>query len=164
MVKAGVKHPNWVEVLNIRKIVNAKTPHVLRIDINTNNTGFTGCHSKIALDDYVSNHPTSIYEFRNKVLDPSNNGVYEAKPILNLGNGAELGKVNNGGISSFFPDNWNELKILDEVEFAIANNHGKIPSKPNGNEYYGFSNDGAVEIHFYLKQDGTLGSYFPVKK
>jgi hypothetical protein len=28
----------------------------------------------------------------------------------------------------------------------------------------GFSRDGKVEIHFYLNNDGTIGSYFPKKR
>ncbi len=156
------RHPNWVEVTDITNKVLAKKPHVLRMDINTNNTGFQGCHSKIALDDYVANNPTATFEFRNKVLGGSNNGVYEANPVIKLQNGTELVKTNNAGKSTFFPDTWNETKVLDEVEYAIANSHGKIPTKPNGNEYFGLSRDGKVEIHFYYNTNGTISSYFPV--
>jgi hypothetical protein len=131
--------------------------------INANNTGFKGSHSKIALDDYIANNPTAKYELRNKVMDPSGNGVYEANPVIILDNGTELVKTNNAGKSTFFPDSWDEAKILDEVEHAIANNHGRIPANPNGNTYYGYSVDGTVEIRFFLKSDGTIPSYFPKK-
>ncbi len=94
----------------------------------------------------------------------SSNGVYEANPVIKLQNGTELVKTNNAGKSTFFPDAWNEAKVLDEVEYAIANNHGKLPTKPNGNEYFGYSRDGKVKIHFYLNADGSIGSYFPVKQ
>lgn len=110
-----LKHPNWTEVLNIRTKVLAKKPHVLRMDVNANNTGFKGCHSKIGLVDYVTNNPTASYEFRNKVLSTSNNGVYEANPVIKLQDGRELVKTNNGGKSTFFPDVWDEAKVLDEV-------------------------------------------------
>jgi len=65
-----------------------------------------------------------------------------------------------GGFSTFFPENWDNAKILDEVEHAIKNNHSVVPGN-NPNEYFGFSSNGKVEIHFYLNQDGTIGSYFP---
>lgn len=54
--------------------------------------------------------------------------------------------------------------MLDKIQYAIANNHGRIPEKPTGTEYFGFSRDGKVEIHFYLNNDGTVGSYFPKKR
>lgn len=134
------------------------------MDINANGTGFKGCHSKLALDDYVINNPKATYELRNKVFDVNSNGVYEANPIIKLQNGSELVKINNAGKSTFFPDTWNEQKILDEVEYAIVNNHGKLPTKPNGNEYFGYSSDGKVKIHFYLNSDGSIGSYFPFRQ
>ncbi|NOS90692.1 MAG: hypothetical protein HOP30_02110 [Cyclobacteriaceae bacterium] len=160
----GIKHANWIEVTDITNKVIAKKSHVLRIDINASNTGFNGCHSKIALDDYIANNRTATFEFRNKVMDASGNGVYEANPVIKLQNGTELVKTNNAGKSTFFPDAWNEAKILDEVEYAIANNNGKYdPTKPGSNEYFGLSSDGKVEIHFYYMSDGAIGSYFPAK-
>jgi hypothetical protein len=162
LIQGAGRHANWVEVTDITNKVLAKKPHVLRMDINATNTGFKGCHSKIALDDYVANNPTATFEFRNKVLDASSNGVYEANPVIKLQNGNELVKINNGGKSTFFPDAWNEAKVLDEVEHAISNNHGLHPTGAP-NEYFGFSTDGKVEIHFYLSPDGSVNSYFPKK-
>jgi hypothetical protein len=54
---------------------------------------------------------------------------------------------------------------LDEVEYAIENNHG-LDLSPGAapNEYYGYSTDGKVEIHFYLGQNGSVNSYFPKKR
>ena len=97
-------------------------------------------------------------------------GVYEGQPVIYLNN-KEYVKINGqfveyeagklGGTSSFFPDNWTNVKIKEEVEFAIANNHGVVPGKPT--ELFGFSKDGTVEIHFYYNSDGSIGSYFPKK-
>ncbi|GET46201.1 hypothetical protein RCZ01_15030 [Capnocytophaga felis] len=132
--------------------------------MNSNGKGFKGCHSKIALDDYTKNNPTARYELKNKVMDSSGNGVYEAEPIIKLENGTELRKTNNRGKSTFFPDDWDEARILEEVEHAINNNHGKFNlNKPNSNEYFGLSRDGKIEIHFFYNQDGTIGSYYPIK-
>ncbi len=163
IVHAVGQAPGWVEVLNITTIVEAKTPHVLRLDVNGAGTGFGGCHSKVALDDYVSNNPGSSYAFNNKSTADSG-GIYTANPVVTKADGAQMVKYNNGGQSSFFPDSWTEAKIKAETEHAIANNHGKIPQNPTGNEYFGFSSDGSVRIHFYLKNNGTLGSYFPKKQ
>ena len=161
------RHENWVEVLDIRDKILSRKNHVLEIEKITTarngKKGFTGCHSKTALDDYVTKNPEATIEFRNKNLDASS-GVYEAEPIIKMPNGDEYIKLNNKGKSTFFPDSWSQNKVLDEVEHAIKNNHGKLPEKPNGNEYYGFSSNGKVEIHFYLNKDGSIGSYFPIKK
>jgi Bacterial EndoU nuclease len=75
----------------------------------------------------------------------------------------EAGKL--GGTSSFFPENWSDIKIKEEVEFAIANNHGKVnPTNPTDNLHFGFSKDGTIEIQFYYNADGSIGSYFPKKR
>lgn len=166
----GIKHINWVEVLDIRNKVILKAGHVIdHLDLNPAGTGFKGCHTEIALADYIANNPGTRFEFRNishdvasGVDDPSR--VFEANPVVIKSDGTEIVKVNNQGKSSFFPKNWNRNKILDEVEYAIANNHGRIPEKPTGTEYFGFSQDGRVEIHFYLNNDGTIGPYFPKKR
>ena len=132
--------------------------------MNANGRGFKGCHSKIALDDYVQNNPTARYEFRNKVMDNSGNGVYESNPVIILDDGTELVKTNNRGKSTFFPDDWDEARILEEVEYAITNNHGRVLT-PNAvrNEYFGYSRDGKVKIHFYLNNNNnSINSYFPV--
>jgi hypothetical protein len=84
--------------------------------------------------------------------------------VIKFQNGAEAIKLNNGGKSTFFPDSWNEAKVLEEVEYAIQNNYGKDLNSRNPNEYFGFSSDGKVEIHFYLNSDGSIGSYFPKKR
>ena len=68
--------------------------------------------------------------------------VFEAKPVVIKSDGSEINKGNNRGVSSFFPQNWDN----------------------NPNEYYGFSKDGKVEIHFYYNADGSIGSFFPKKR
>ncbi len=124
---------------------------------------------EISLQNYISQNPTSRFELRDVSFD-INSGidnslrVFEAKPVIIKADGSEIIKANNQGKSSFFPTNWSKNKILDEVEHAISNNHGRLPEKPNGNEYFGFSKDGKVEIHFYLNSDGSIGSYFPKKR
>jgi hypothetical protein len=91
--------------------------------------------------------------------------VYEASPVIKLEDGTELVKTNNIGKSTFFPDSWDETRILDEVEYAIANNHGKLsPSKPNDSTHFGYSRDGRVEIHFIYSNNDQILTYYPIKK
>jgi hypothetical protein len=180
IIQQAGRHPNWVEVLDIRTKILAKKSHVLEVEglnktRNYNGTtmeGFTGCHSDQALSDYVATNG-GTYRINGKPTNLQPDEVFEGQPIITL-NGKEYVKTNGppiveystgkyGGTSTFFPENWNNTKILDEVEYAIANNHGVAPGN-NPSEYFGFSRDGKVEIHFYLNNDGTIGSYFPKKR
>jgi hypothetical protein len=77
-------------------------------------------------------------------------------------NGTTIVKGNNGGKSSYFFESWTKQRIKEEVEHAVANNHGRdLSPGAAANEYFGFSKDGKVQINFYIKHDGTIGSYFP---
>jgi hypothetical protein len=155
-----------VEVTDITAKVLAKEPHVLtieRISARNGRQGFTGVHSRIAPEGYIAQHPGARVEYRNKVLDQTS-GVYEAEPVIIMPDGTEYIKLNNRGKSTFFPDEWDREKILSEVEYAIRNNHGRDLTSTASNEFYGFSSDGKVEIHFYLGSDGSINSFFPKKR
>lgn len=166
-----VRHQNWVQVDDIRNKINLRVGHVIEhLDLNAAETSFKGCHSEIALQNYIRNNPTYRYEFRNISYDLNSGGnntsrVFEANPVVIKPDGTEIIKGNNGGVSSFFPQNWDKNRILDEVEYAIENNYGRIPTNINGNEFYGFSRDGNVEIHFYYNENnGSINSFFPKKR
>ena len=151
------KSTSWVEIADVANKVKARLGHVLRIEVKGRK--FTGCHSKVALDDYVSKNPRTRYELRNKIMDPSGSGVYEATPVIILEDGTEIIKRNNRGRSTFFPDDWSEERILQEVEHAITNNYGKKPDKRN--TYMGKSKDGKVTINFFY-EEGEITSYYPI--
>ena len=153
------KSPSWVEIEDVANKVKARLGHVLRIEVKGRK--FTGCHNKGALDDYVSKNPGTRYELRNKVMDPSGSGVYEATPVIILEDGTEIIKRNNRGKSTFFPDDWSEERILQEVQYAVIHNQGKFKGGPP-EEYWGFSSSG-IEIHFYYVE-GEIRSFFPVKQ
>lgn len=184
--KLGIKipkHPNWVEITGIRQKVEDLTPHVLKVETNANGTfipksktigtttfnmeGFKGCHTENALKEYVQTNG-GTYTIKNKSVGMG--GVYEGQPVIYLNN-KEYVKINGqfveyeagklGGTSSFFPENWSNAKIKEEVEYAIANNYGM--AQDGSNTLYGFSKDGTVEIRFYYNADGSIGSYFPKK-
>ena len=153
------RSPSWVEIVDVANKVKARLGHVLRIEVKGRK--FTGCHNKGALDDYVSKNPGTRYELRNKVMDPSGSGVYEATPVIILEDGTEIIKRNNRGRSTFFPDDWSEERILQEVQYAVIHNQGKFKGGPP-EEYWGFSSSG-IEIHFYYVE-GEIRSFFPVKQ
>lgn len=53
------------------------------------------------------------------------------------------------------------METFNKIKFNLSNN---VPSQNNTNLIYGPSKDGKVEIHFYLNNDGSIGSYFPKKR
>ena len=57
-------HGCWVEIADISNKVKARLEHVIRIEVKGRK--FTGCHSKVALDDYVSKNPETRYELLEK--------------------------------------------------------------------------------------------------
>jgi len=169
------KHPNWVEITNITSKVDGLTPHVLKVETKVDGSffpknkningqsfqmeGFKGCHSENALKEYVQANG-GTYSVKNKSIGQG--GVYEGQPVINLNN-KEYVKINGrfveyqpgklGGTSSFFPENWTNAKIKQEVEFALTNNHGKVNvNNPNDNLHFGFSSDGNVEIQFKYRR------------
>jgi hypothetical protein len=74
-------------------------------------------------------------------------------------NGTTIVKGNNGGKSSYFFESWTKQRIKEEVEHAVANNHGKV--NPDKRTYFGYSKVETVRIHFFYNADGSIGSYFP---
>ncbi|MBB6460304.1 EndoU domain-containing protein [Flammeovirga kamogawensis] len=170
------RHPNWTQVDDVANKVLARKPHVLEIEgldkvrnyQRNRLEGFTDCHSKQALDDFVGTNG-GTYQIKNKPSSLADDQVFSGQPVI-LKDGKEYVKTNGriveyetgkfGGTSTFFPENWNNARVLEEVEYAIKNNHGVAPSN-NPTEYFGFSKNGKVEIHFYLNSDGSIGSYFP---
>ncbi|MCT4636870.1 MAG: EndoU domain-containing protein [Bacteroidales bacterium] len=181
------RHTNWVQVDDVTNKVLAKEPHVLKVETKTDGTffpksktlngqsfqmeGFKGCHSENALKEYVQNNGGS-YTVKNKSLGQG--GVYEGQPVIYINN-KEYVKINGrfveyesgklGGTSSFFPENWSNARIKQEVEHAIVNNHGKVNvNNPNDQLHYGYSIDGKVEIQFYYDNNRDyIGSFFPKK-
>ena len=119
-------------------------------------------HVERGLEEFVQANPGSRYELLNKVESPT--GIYTAEPKIILADGTELVKLNNQGNSTFFPRNWTDAKIKEEVEHAVRYNEGL--AYPNDlrkqNEFKGKSKDGTIEIHFYYNPDGSISSYFPV--
>lgn len=149
---------------DIRTALNNRITHIRKIifELKANGTyKFSGCHSKSALDELGNNA-------RIEITIPANvEGVYEAKVFAKGPDGIEIPKSGNQGKSTFFPDSWDEAKILDEAEYAVKNNVGQVPASAGGapNQYYGFSKDGKIKIEFYYDDaTGNINSFFPSLK
>jgi len=177
-----VRHPNWVEIINFSSKVDALIPHVLKIEtdagsffsetirknsVNFHLEGFRGCHTENALKEYVMANG-GTYEIKN--ISTGVGDVYDGQPVIKL-NGKEYVKINGrfveyetgkwGGTSTFFPEAWTDSRILEEVKYAVENNHGLVSGQTS--LYYGFSKNGVIEIRFALNADGT-GTYYAIKK
>lgn len=62
----------------------------------------------------------------------------------------------NGNKKSFWPDQWDEFKVIEEIEYAFPNKRFL-----NGNTWEGFTSSGQ-KIWMYLRPDGSIISAFPV--
>jgi hypothetical protein len=145
---------------DVATALNNRISHIRRILFETKSNGtykFSGCHSKSAIDELGANA-------RIEVTIPANaEGVYEAKVFAKGPDGIEIPKSGNQGKSTFFPDSWNEAKILDETEFAVRNNKGLIDPADATKGYWGYAKDGKTKIGFYYRDaDGYIGSFFPI--
>ncbi len=185
LVNGAGRHANWVEITDISNKVDNLIPHVLKVETEAGNfitktikkngvdihlEGFQGCHTENALKEYVQTHG-GTYEVRNPSVGLG--GVYDGQPVIKL-NGKEYVKTNGafveyeagkwGGTSTFFPKEWPDARILEEVKHAVANNHGLVPGQaPGGNLMFGFSKDGVIEIRFAFNANGK-GTYYAIKK
>jgi hypothetical protein len=144
---------------DIPNVLKSRIGHITRITFEQTNSGyrFTGVHSKLAID--------ATPGARIEITVPKNaESVYEAKVFAKGPDGIEIPKSGRNGTSTFFPDNWDEVRILEEVEHAVKNNRGKVPQSVGGtnNQYFGFSKDGKIKIEFYYDETtGSINSFFP---
>jgi hypothetical protein len=141
---------------DVNRSLHKRITHITKIKFDHKGHGyrFTGVHSKIAIDNAHGKARVEI------VTPPNTAGVYEAKVFATAPDGIEITKTGNGGKSTFFPDNWDESKILEETEFAIKNNKGFENGIDDADGYYGYSKDGKVRIGFYYR-NGAIISFFP---
>ncbi len=148
-------------ILGVRAKVLNKKDHIFKVEMKPKADGtykFSGVHHKDAIDNL------GVGNGRIEITTPPNaGGVYEAKVFAKGPDGLEYTKSGNGGKSTFFPDTWNEPKVLEEVEYAITNNKGYIdPANPQKG-YFGYSKDGKVKIGFYYNDaTDTVNSFFPI--
>lgn len=63
----------------------------------------------------------------------------------------------SGGRKSFWPDSWDEFKVIDELKYVMSNN----PNNISGNKWRATTQNGQL-IEYYLRADGVVISAFPV--
>ena len=144
---------------DITPSLHKRIAHICKIKFEHKGHGykFTGVHSKIAIDNAYGKARIEI------VTPPNAAGVYEAKVFARGPDNIEIAKSGNGGKSTFFPDQWDESKILEETAYAIKNNKGFENGVDAADGYYGYSKDGNIRIGFYYR-DGVIISFFPSLK
>ncbi|WP_241680261.1 EndoU domain-containing protein [Metabacillus mangrovi] len=81
---------------------------------------------------------------------PDKNGVYMAE--------VEIDGVRKVADSSFFPKEWNRVKVLKSIEQAY-----KTKQKLGSNKYRGVTSSG-VKIEMYLNKDGSIATAYPLYK
>lgn len=115
----------------------------------------------------IENNGGGKYELKNYRYN-NDSGVYEGMPEIILNDGRKVMRRGNNGVCTFFPDEWDEAKILKEVNFASQHLIGKYDLLRNG--YVGISFDGKVKIVIqfdeYINKKGVkvknITSYYPL--
>jgi len=156
------KFKNRVKITDVRNKVKERISHIMKIEWKTDKYWkkyFNWVHSRKAIYDYEAKN----WKWSARIVqdDPNAdtwNKPYNAKVFAKDSNWNEIQKR---WFSTFFPDSWGEKRILEEVEYAVKHNSGKY-NAPDAwpDEYFGFSKNW-TRIHFYLKPDGKITSYFP---
>ena len=77
-----------------------------------------------------------------KIGNPAKNGVYRASIEVKKKDGTWQAKTSNGGVNTMFPENWDEARIIDEINSAWENR--KDVKGRDNNMWQGISKSGVV--------------------
>ena len=77
-----------------------------------------------------------------KIGNPAKNGVYRASIEVKKKDGTWQAKTSNGGVNTMFPENWDETRIIDEINSAWENR--KDVKGRDNNMWQGISKSGVV--------------------
>ena len=77
-----------------------------------------------------------------KIGNPAKNGVYRASIEVKKKDGTWQAKTSNGGVNTMFPENWDEARIIDEINSAWENR--KDLKGRDNNIWQGISKSGVV--------------------
>ena len=77
-----------------------------------------------------------------KIGNPAKNGVYRASIEIKKKDGTWQAKTSNGGVNTMFPENWDEARIIDEINSAWENR--KDVKGRDNNMWQGISKSGVV--------------------
>lgn len=123
-----------------------KISHILKGDNKKNGDG-SGFHH------LPSRRDGNTYIIEGTKTKPNKYGVYEAQVVVN-----GQPKWDNNGVSTFFPDKWDEQQVVDAINEAY-----KSKSHARGNIYTGTTKDG-LQINIALDKDGKILTAYPVYK
>ena len=77
-----------------------------------------------------------------KIGSPAKNGVYRASIEVKKKDGTWQEKTSNGGVNTMFPENWDEARIIDEINSAWENR--KDLKGRDSNMWQGISKSGVL--------------------
>jgi hypothetical protein len=77
-----------------------------------------------------------------KIGSPAKNGVYRASIEVKKKDGTWQAKTSNGGVNTMFPENWDEARIIDEINSAWENK--KDLKGRDNNMWQGISKSGVL--------------------
>ena len=106
--------------------------HIIGGDISSNGEKVTGGHTLLRGDVRIV----------KKVGAPSKNGVYKASVEIKRPDGTWQRKTSNGGVNTMFPANWDEARVIEEINSAWENR--KDLKGRDNNMWQGISKSGVL--------------------
>jgi len=106
--------------------------HIIGGDISSNGEKVTGGHTLLRGDVRIV----------KKIGAPSKNGVYKASVEIRRPDGTWQRKTSNGGVNTMFPANWDEARVIEEINSAWENR--KDLKGRDNNMWQGISRSGVL--------------------
>ena len=106
--------------------------HIIGGDISSNGEKVTGGHTLLKGDVRIV----------KKIGAPSKNGVYKASVEIRRPDGTWQRKTSNGGVTTMFPANWDEARVIEEINSAWENR--KDLKGRDNNMWQGISKSGVL--------------------
>ena len=106
--------------------------HIIGGDISSNGEKVTGGHTLLRGDVRIV----------KKIGAPSKNGVYKASVEIRRPDGTWQKKTSNGGVNTMFPANWDEARVIEEINSAWENR--KDLKGRDNNMWQGISKSGVL--------------------
>ena len=106
--------------------------HIIGGDINSSGEKVTGGHTLLRRDVRII----------KKIGSPASNGVYRATVEIKRPDGKWQKKTSNGGVNTMFPENWDEARVIDEINSAWENR--KELKGRDSNMWQGISKSGVI--------------------
>ena len=129
--KQNLKQPKDSNSKSGNRKYNIDYDHVIGGDENSHGK-VTGGHSLLRGDVRIV----------KKVGNPAKNGVYRASIEVKKKDGTWQAKTSNGGVNTMFPENWDEARIIDEINSAWENR--KDVKGKDSNMWQGISKSGVL--------------------